>query len=706
MNRIASILTRHWKFLLAFNLFVISLALLKIKFSPQVWSASAQLIMPETKGNLNANLGTLGSLNTGETNFSSKVNPLIAQQSILTSNVVMQKLLFSDPEKAEFPLLKYYKNLFEVEIAEQSTTLGLTVTGSSPDLALERAEQWIETYQQRLNQLRQEDSEARVQFSQKELEQAKEKFEQVQAKLSQFEQASGIVDSQEQTKGIIQLINQLSAAKHEAQVQAQANEIKTMALSARLGLTPSQAIQSVSLSENQDYQSLKEKLTEVEIELSQLTTTRTNADPQVRELRLQQNDLRDRLQRHVRQVAGKTAIDTTIANNAGRTDLIQELILAESEAQVQKQEAAKLEAKIQQLQAELSKIPASRTSLQKLQKEKDVAEGVYQALIAKLQQVKIDAFNTYAHIQVLEPPLTDPQPVEPNIMLIQLNAILAALIGSAALVIFREQRDPLLNVKDLQSYGLPVIGHIHDFSYLGRSVQQNEFWFNLMSQSHPRIELDFQRLASAVSLQPLKNKRLLVTSSIPGEGKTTVTIGLAKALADLGFRVLMVDGDFHKAELTNSLPYLALEEVPGKPIQINSNLYLQTKNNWPEQSNTNTAALVKQGKFEQHLEIMELDDDYDYIIVDSAPVSLTSETALMAHAISNVLYVVRPNVSERNSVYGSLEQLNRHNANILGLVINGVESNSRPYSAGYLEAAKTDIPDQKNQQNRSLKPRT
>ena len=95
-----------------------------------------------------------------------------------------------------------------------------------------------------------------------------------------------------------------------------------------------------------------------------------------------------------------------------------------------------------------------------------MAEGVYQGLIAKLQQVKIDAFNAYAHIQVLEPPLADPLPVEPNIMLIQINALLAALVGSVALVILREKRDPLLNVKDLSSYGLPIIGYIHDFALL------------------------------------------------------------------------------------------------------------------------------------------------------------------------------------------------------------------------------------------------
>lgn len=689
MSRINSIISRQWKILLAFNLFIVSVAILKIHLSSKVWSASAQLILPESKGKLNVNLGTLGSINSGDTNFSAKVNPLIAQQSILTSNLVMQKLLASDLEKEEFPTLNSYKSLFEVEIADNSTTLSLTAMGSNPEMARSRAEKWIEFYQQRLNKLRQENSEARMEFSQEELTQAKQELEQAQKELAQFEQSSGLVDSDAQTSGMIQLINQLSAARYEAEVAAKSNERKAQALGTRIGLTPSQAINSVKLSENQEYQSVREKLIEAEIELSQLTTTRTNADPQVQELRLKRDELRKQHENYVRQGVDRAAIDTTVANNSGRTDLIQELILAESEAQAQNQEAEKLANKIEELQANLETIPANKIRLQKLQKEKEVAEGVYQALIARFQQAKIDAFNAYAQIQVLEPPLANPQAVEPKIMLVQLNAFLAAVVGSIALVIFREHRNPLLNNQDLQSYGLPNIGYIHDFKYFGNSLKNNEFWLNLISQSNTLIELDFQRLASAISLRPLENRRLLVTSAVSGEGKTTITLGLSKALADLGFKVLMVDADFYKAELTSSLACLNLDSVPGKPVEITTNLYLQARTTWSQQAST--AALVKQGKLEQHLGIFDLNEDYDYIIVDSSPVSVTSATALMATEISNVLYVVRQHFSERNSVYSSFEQLNHHNAKIFGLVINGVKSNSRPYPQGYLEPAKTKI---------------
>jgi Mrp family chromosome partitioning ATPase len=90
--------------------------------------------------------------------------------------------------------------------------------------------------------------------------------------------------------------------------------------------------------------------------------------------------------------------------------------------------------------------------------------------------------------------------------------------------------------------------------------------------------------------------------------------------------------------------------------------------------------LVRRGRFEQSLAVAESTDNYDYVLVDSAPVSLTSETALMANVVPNVLFVVRPGTSYSNSVNESLDQLDQHRAQILGLVINGVDANSKPYS--------------------------
>lgn len=697
MNNITSIITRQWKSLVALNLIVIAMAGFKIKTASKVWSSQAQLIMPDTGSNLKANLGTLGSLNSSNAGFSSTINPLIAQQTILTSNVVMERMLEIDPKPEEFSSIGSYKGLFEIEIAEKSTTMTLIVASSSSELAQERARNWINVYQERLNELRKHESLARVDFSQDQLTEAKDKLNYTQQQLAEFETYSGLVSTEAQTQGMVSLIDQLTSAKLQAETQALANEKRVAVLSSRLAMSPEQAMRAVSLSENQDYQKFRDKLREVEIRLKELSATHTENNPLVRDLRSQREELLNKYQQYIDETAGSEVVDLTIANNSGRTSLIQQLVTAETEAEAQRKEANELEQKISQLRATLQSIPVRKKDLQKLQKEQDVAEGVYQGLIAKIQQTKIDSFNSYPQVQVLEPPTKHPKLVSPDKMLIKLNALLASIVGSTALVILLEKRNPLLKSHDLNSYNFPIISCIHQLKYFGKAAQKSDNLSNILFSPNQSTEIDFQRLASAISLKPIENRRLLITSAIAGEGKTTVTVGLAKALVDLGFRVLMVDADFHKAELTKTISSMTLfretfsliEQTDDTPIEILSNLYLQTAR--PQQ--TNTAALVKQGRFEQNIASAEARNNYDYIIVDSAPVSLTSETALMAETINNVLFVVRPNSSERNSVYSSFEQLNQHQAKILGLVVNGVETNSRHYSytPRSLEASRAQI---------------
>ncbi|MGB3756941.1 MAG: CpsD/CapB family tyrosine-protein kinase, partial [Rivularia sp. (in: cyanobacteria)] len=179
---------------------------------------------------------------------------------------------------------------------------------------------------------------------------------------------------------------------------------------------------------------------------------------------------------------------------------------------------------------------------------------------------------------------------------------------------------------------------------------------------------------SALSLQPLNNRRLLITSAMSGEGKTTVTLGLAKALVDLGFRVLVVDGDFIRAELTQNLGFAKSPHVTTViPIEPNLDLLPATP------QNGNIVKMVSQGKFKQALADAESHDKYDYVLVDTAPVSATSATPLMTAQIKNVLFIVKPGMSFSNSVRDSLQQLMEHQAQVLGLIVNGVEDSTKPY---------------------------
>ena len=666
MNKIAAIAFRHWKPVILWNILVLGLTTYIATVTPRIWNATTQLTMPSTNGKLDANLGILGSLRNSGSEISAGNGQLQLQQSILTSDTLMERVLNIDPEKSKFTRLPNYKSLFKVSVDETSGILTVNIKSLSPELAKLRANNLITLFQQRLNELRQQNRLSKRQFSAVELKEAENNLTSAQQTLAQFKQSSALVDSGEQTRAIVTTIDTLTKAQLEALSQAEYNQNRVLTLSNRLGMSPNQAIRSLSLGENKDYQFMREKLSEIKANIARQRTKYTDNHPVVRELLQQHQVLVYRMQNQVELAADGTPIDTTVSvEGEGRASLIQQLILAETEAYGQKNRAQQIQNQINYLKANLNSIPNQQKRLIELQRNVDVAEGVYKGLVAQVQQTNTDVFDVYPNVEILDSPRVDSKPISPKKSLMVLNALLAGIIGSIALILLLERRNPLLSPQDLQDMKFPIVVSIPRFKGV-------ELIWELNNDKQEK----FQRLASAISLQPLNNRRLLITSAMEGEGKTTVTFGLAKALVDLGFKVLVVDGDLLQAELTENLGYADEANSTNTIIPIESNLDLLPAT--PQSGNI--VKMVSRGRFQQALANAESHSQYDYILVDSAPVSATTATALMSAQISNVLFVVKPGMSHSNSVRDSLEQLMEHQAKVMGLVVNGVEEiSAKPY---------------------------
>ena len=305
-----------------------------------------------------------------------------------------------------------------------------------------------------------------------------------------------------------------------------------------------------------------------------------------------------------------------------------------------------------------------------LQRQYEVAQGAHNGIIAQIEQAKTSPFNAYPNIQTLDEPTAGAAPKGNKRWLIVLGGTLASFLGSAALLLFLESRKPLLSPRDLQQVEFPLLGRIPRLKRpdMERILEAD-------------VEIEFNRLAAAVSSLMLDSDRLMVASSMYGEGKTTVTLGLALALVKLGFRVLVVDGDLRRADLSQRLghPQAKIGDAKVMPIPIYRGLDLLPA---PAIAKDHIAEFFAQGRFEQQLSEIQDSSNYDYVLVDSAPVSLTIEPALMSAAVPNVLYVVRPGISDRYSVADGFEQLMRGNARITGLVVNGVDSRTEGYRYG------------------------
>ncbi|WP_414620700.1 GumC family protein [Calothrix sp. CCY 0018] len=665
MNKITAIAIRHWKPVILWNLLIVSLTAYIATVTPQVWNATAQLTIPATNGNLDASLGILGSFRKDSSGISAiSDSQLQMQKSILTSDSLMEKVLNIDPQKTNFNSVGGYKSLFEVSVDEASRIITVTTKGLSPELAKLRTNNLITLYQQRLKELRQQNRLSKREFSAVELEEAGNNLMLAQQTLAQFKQSSALVDAEEQTKAIVTTIDSLTKAQLEAVSQAEYNQNRVNTLSNMLSMSSNQAIRSLSLGENRDYQFMRGKLAEIKAELSSLRAKYTDNHPAVRELLQQEQVLSNRIQNQVKQTAGGIPIDTTVSGEGeGRAGLIEQLILAETEASGQQRRAQLIQSQISQLKNNLNSIPEQQKRLSELQRSVDVAEGVYKGLVAQVQQTNIDVFDVYPNVEILDSPRASNKPISPKKSLMILNALLAVITGSIALILLLERRNPLLSPQDLKDMKFPMVVSIPRLKNADLTSDDDD------------KQVNFQRLASALSLQPLNNRHLLITSAMESEGKTTVTLGLGKALVDLGFRVLVVDGDFIRAELTQNLGFTQELNITNEVISIAPNLDLLPTT--PRSGKI--VKMVSEGRFQKSLADAESHTKYDYVLVDTAPVSATTATALMTAQIPNVLFVVKPGMSFSNSVRDSLQQLMEHQAQVLGLVVNGVEMDAKPY---------------------------
>ncbi|MCJ8282594.1 MAG: hypothetical protein MJK14_22915 [Rivularia sp. ALOHA_DT_140] len=330
MNKITAIAIRHWKPVILWNLLVLSFTSYIVAVTPRMWNATIQLTIPATNANLDASLGILGSLRKSDSSISAiSDSQLQMQKSILTSDTLMENVFNIDPQKTNIKSLTGYKSLFHISIDTNSRILTVNTQGLSPEIAKLRTNNLVNLYQQRLKELRQQNRSSKRQFSAGELEEARKNLISAQQNLAQFKQKTALVDAEEQTKAIVTTIDNLTKAHLEALSQAEYNQNRVTNLSNILSMSSNQAIRSLSLGENRDYQFMGGKLAEIKAELSSLRAKYTDNHPAVRELIQQEQVLLNRIQNQVQTTAGGIPIDTTVSGEGeGRAGLIEQLILA------------------------------------------------------------------------------------------------------------------------------------------------------------------------------------------------------------------------------------------------------------------------------------------------------------------------------------------------------------------------------------------
>ena len=333
----------------------------------------------------------------------------------------------------------------------------------------------------------------------------------------------------------------------------------------------------------------------------------------------------------------------------------------------------------QQMQAKtrgvVASLPSKENTLRAFARNFKIVEELYVFLLERKEEASISYISALPNIKVLSYGVSSIKPIAPNVQIIYLGALLLGLLIPFGILYITRLLDTKINTRDDLDAGLKNISILGEMPFVEDTTLQDTTGRGLVAESTRvlRSSLSFQ-------LQTQKANVLLVTSTIKGEGKSFVSYNLAQSYTALGKKVIIVGADLRNPQLHKFLgqkrenrglstflsdPTTAIDSLITKATTPGGLDYLLTGVVPP-----NPSELLMRPEMKVLLE--QLKQHYDYIIIDSAPLLLVSDTTPLLPLCDLVVYVARAQYSEKKTFPFILDMQARDNMPPFGMVLNGL----------------------------------
>ena len=326
----------------------------------------------------------------------------------------------------------------------------------------------------------------------------------------------------------------------------------------------------------------------------------------------------------------------------------------------------------------LESLPQQEKDLAQLNRSFLVNEKIYSFLLQKRAETAIIESSTVSETRILDEAEVMYEPIKPKRALIIIVGFILGLILSSALAFLRNYRNNvILSVEDIERLSVISLYGALPKKSTKKSLQQF-----LEAMRVIRTNLEFVKTSD-------NSKLMTITSSVPAEGKTTVSTELAKIIASSHKKVLLIDLDMRRARMQEEFKMdnkIGMSTLLSGRNTLNEvvtnteyeNLQVITAGPTPP----NPSELIMSDGFKVIVD--NLRQKYDYVILDSPPVGLVTD-AMMLMKMSDVnLFVFKAKFSKKDYVENINRMVSEHNLENAGFILNGLDSNSQSgYGYGY-----------------------
>ncbi len=621
---------------------------------PKLYRTSTKLIVEPTSSINNNQFDAFVSYWQLDRYISDQVQVLETER--LARRVVNKLGLASLPEfEGRNPGAGVILGGLSVQPIEESNVIELTMVGRDPD----RIAEWLNVYVQQYIESNIEsgiDKTRKIyKVIQSRLDPLREQVEQGQQTLMSFQEGHDSLSFADEQKNVItEQVDLLTKEYANAKAERIGLETKMNAIN-QLRARHISEVAFPEVLEDSTISSLLQRRGEVEVELLDKLGTYKEGHPAIKELRTRLEGIDQTIERQIQTL--RTGMET-------RFDMV-------------KQRERFLFENIQGLRKET--IELSKTSL-----EYDRLKEVYlqnkkflDDMLARSNEADLSATSWMNNIRVIEVAKPPSAPFSPNLSrTIALGGVLGLFLG-VGLVLGLDFLDHTLRTPD-------QVERYLDLEVLAALPK-------LTDDNNRALREAFQTLRTALMLAARGEgcQILLVTSSVPSEGKTTASFNLAKVLAAGGSRVLLIDGDLRKPKLhrmmnvknTRGLTSLVLGEgelkdvihgLPGSP-----SLDMVTSGPLP----SNPPELFGKKSFKDLLDLAR--ENYDWVVIDSPPTASVTDPVVAAQLVDMVLAVVKYGGPRRQVVANAMRTLRRGGVRIAGVLLNNVDIQRDHYYSTY-----------------------
>jgi polysaccharide biosynthesis transport protein len=321
-----------------------------------------------------------------------------------------------------------------------------------------------------------------------------------------------------------------------------------------------------------------------------------------------------------------------------------------------------------------------------LKREVEANQVLYDSLIKRIKEKGVTEQVQTIDVSVLDEAKEPVFPSKPNKKRNIMLGIILGLFGGIGLAFFIEYLDNTIKSPDdvEEEFGVPVLGVISLWKDKDKDIENV-----VVKEPNSLVAESYRSIRTAVELSSVNSthRRLVVTSILPGEGKTTTAVNIAAAMARGEKKVLLIDCDLRKPRIHK---IFNLDNSKGVSTALSSSSDLKVVHRGPLDNldiipagpvPPNPSELLGSSKFSRVIE--NLSKTYDIIIFDSPPSLSVSDIFLLNKVVDGAVVVVRSGRTTLDAMKKGLKSMNDMNFPITGIVLNAVDHRKSGYYYDY-----------------------